>query len=94
VPGGFVFSLLFLALLSAVLPQARWGLAALGGVYTALMLVGAVITGAVAGWSLVPALPLVFATYHLGYGTGFLLGIWDFVVRPHGHPSRCVALTR
>jgi hypothetical protein len=35
------------------------------------------------GWRFLPILPIVFATYHLSYGVGFLLGIsyrptdWD-----------------
>jgi glycosyltransferase involved in cell wall biosynthesis len=33
------------------------------------------ITAKRAGWDLLPLLPVVFATYHLSYGSGFVLGL-------------------
>jgi hypothetical protein len=31
------------------------------------------------GWDIMPLLPAVFATYHISYGVGFLMGIISFV---------------
>lgn len=49
----------------------------------------------IGGWDLFPALPLVFLTYHAGYGLGFLLGVWDFQImnRDSGR-AEMSALTR
>jgi succinoglycan biosynthesis protein ExoA len=49
--------------------------------YALLLIVGSVTTAARYGWSLLPILPLTFASYHAGYGVGFLTGIYDFLIR-------------
>lgn len=41
-----------------------------------------------------PLLPLVMTAFHVGYGYGFLRGIWDFVVRRKGHTAAFATLTR
>jgi succinate dehydrogenase hydrophobic anchor subunit len=60
-----------------------------------LVLVSAYLAGSFAsavsvatkqGWSLLPVLPVVFATYHLSYGLGFLLGIFCSSASP-GRPN-------
>jgi succinoglycan biosynthesis protein ExoA len=94
VPGGFVFTLLVLALFAPFLPLAIWGLAGVGSLYAGVLLAGALLTARGSGLALFPMLPIVLASYHLGYGLGFLLGIWDFVLRPHGHRYHCMELTR
>jgi len=33
-------------------------------------------------WRLLPLLPVVFATYHVSYGLGFLAGVGHFILRP------------
>lgn len=92
VPGGFVGCLLLLSVMSTSVGPAAWMLTALLGVYTALLVAAAVDTGVRSGWSLIPVLPAVFACYHLGYGIGFLAGVWDFfVIRRSG---RFEGLTR
>jgi len=56
----------------------RWPLAvlcALAGVYAAGSLAASVTTARRHGWDLLPALPAVFAVYHVAYGLGFLAGI-------------------
>lgn len=63
-------------------------------VYASAVLVASVMTAAKAGWKLLPLLPLVFPCYHLGYGYGFLCGIWDFVIRRKGAQQSFAALTR
>jgi hypothetical protein len=45
-------------------------------------------------WRLLPVLPLVFAGYHIGYGYGFLRGVWDFFIRPRQSQSGFERLTR
>jgi len=45
-------------------------------------------------WGLLPALPLVFCCYHLGYGWGFLRGILDFAVFRRGASAVFTRLTR
>jgi hypothetical protein len=48
---------------------------AISGAYLAFCLVASFAAAGRHGWSLLPVLPLVFATYHFGYGYGFLLGV-------------------
>jgi succinoglycan biosynthesis protein ExoA len=93
VPGCFVASLFLLALAAPALPAARLGLAALLGVYLLALLAASAGVAARAGWTLFPSLPAVFACFHLGYGLGFLFGLWDFVVCRRS-AGRFTALTR
>jgi glycosyltransferase involved in cell wall biosynthesis len=93
VPGTFAALLLLAAILSLCVPHAWVGLALLVGVYLLGAGAAAFITAASAGWELLPVLPLVFACYHLGYGFGFLAGVWDFVLLRRAS-GRFVALTR
>jgi hypothetical protein len=39
-------------------------------------------------------LPAVFACYHLGYGYGFLRGLWDFILLRRTPVSAMSTLTR
>jgi hypothetical protein len=59
----------------------RDALLAVLGSYALLLIVGSVTTAAKYGWGLLPILPLTFASYHAGYGVGFLTGIYDFLIR-------------
>jgi glycosyltransferase involved in cell wall biosynthesis len=93
VPGSFTAALLLLGLAAPLLPAARLLLATQLGVYLLALVAGSCATAARAGWGLLPALPAVFACYHLGYGSGFLIGVWDFCVRRRGS-GRFAALTR
>ncbi len=79
VPGAFVLSLPIAALPSVFHPlhhAAQIGLVA----YAGAMGVACVATARRAGWDLLPLLPVVFATYHLSYGTGYLAGIVRFIL--------------
>lgn len=93
VPGSFAAALLLLALLASFVGIAADGLAALVGLYLLALIAASTLTAARAGWSLLPILPVVFTCYHLGYGFGFLFGVWDFLIRCRGI-GRFVALTR
>jgi succinoglycan biosynthesis protein ExoA len=48
---------------------------ALAGLYAALSLGAALIAAARQGWRFLPILPVAFATSHVSYGLGFLMGI-------------------
>src|SRR6266853_4144240 len=63
------------------------GWAALAGLYVVAAVGAAFLVARNNGWHFLPVLPIVFATYHLSYGAGFLLGL---AYRPAGgnRPSR------
>lgn len=92
-PGAFVtVNLLLLTLIvwsSAFGPNtlyrvstAAWGSVAV--LYVAASLAASLWTAGRSGWLGLPLLPLVFATYHISYGLGFLTGV---MYRPRG-PER------
>jgi len=92
VPGTFVFANILLlvavtlgALLGAwvVAPFAALWLAILA-VYGLASVVASLTAAQGAGWATLPYLPLVFATYHLSYGLGFLAGLIRFAFKPTG----------
>jgi succinoglycan biosynthesis protein ExoA len=59
---------------------------ALASLYFAASLFASVLSARKCGWKFLPILPIVFATYHLSYGLGSLLGIVY-------HPSSRLHLT-
>lgn len=94
VPGGFVFLIIGLPLLSLIWNPAIWIWALLLALYG---ITGIAISIAVAfrnGWRLLPILPFTFACFHFGYGLGFLRGIWDFMLFGRGPSSFYGKLTR
>jgi succinoglycan biosynthesis protein ExoA len=63
--------------------------------YALILAIASVTTAAQYGWSLLPILPLTFASYHAGYGVGFLTGIYDFLIRKRTRPRASMSeLTR
>jgi succinoglycan biosynthesis protein ExoA len=86
IPGAFVlanFALVVAALVAAIFgPGPVWWLIVAGiGMDIAYSIAVAAAAGIVArksGWALFPILPLVFGSYHFGYGLGFLSGIYYF----------------
>ena len=63
--------------------------------YLVVLAVASLTTAARAGWELLPILPVVFATYHIAYGIGFLRGLFDFGVRRRTSPAaRMSQITR
>jgi succinoglycan biosynthesis protein ExoA len=95
VPALAVIGVVALAVASLFLAPARALLAAVAVGYALVLLVASVTTAARFGWDLLPILPVTFATYHAGYGIGFLGGIYDFVLRRRTAPRRSMAeLTR
>lgn len=93
VPGSFVATLLLLAAAAPFLWLARLALAASVAAYLLAVMAASVATASRAGWALLAALPAVFICYHIGYGLGFLFGVWDFLVCRRAS-GRFVALTR
>jgi succinoglycan biosynthesis protein ExoA len=75
----------WLALIAALVPLS----------YLIVLAVASVTTAARAGWDLLPVLPVVFATYHIAYGIGFVRGLFDFGLRRRTAPSvRMSQITR
>ncbi|MEZ5353265.1 MAG: glycosyltransferase family 2 protein [Bryobacteraceae bacterium] len=85
VPGLFAASLAVFGVLAAasfavpVLTPARWILGSIVGLYLAASVAAtlAVCAPLPERWKYAPAMPAVFATYHLSYGFGFLRGLFD-----------------
>ena len=75
---------LWLASLAALVPAS----------YIAVLIVASITTSARSGWDLLPLLPAVFATYHVGYGVGFLQGLIDFGLRRMTRANRMSQITR
>jgi glycosyltransferase involved in cell wall biosynthesis len=94
IPGAFVGLLLLLPLLALVWNVAGWAWLALVGLYLAGNLGASLLVAARHGWKLLPLLPAVFAGYHFGYGCGFLLGLWDFVITRRETAPAMTRLTR
>jgi succinoglycan biosynthesis protein ExoA len=94
IPVCFVLALLVLPVISPWWSLAAWGWLGMVGIYGLSSLAASLLTAARQEWKLFPLLPLVFACYHLAYGCGFLLGIWDFVMRRKGPGNTFTKLTR
>jgi succinoglycan biosynthesis protein ExoA len=84
VPGSFVLAVIVLSLLALWWPVAAWAWLGLIGIYGAYNLGVSLLIAARQAWILLPLLPLVLACYHLGYGYGFVRGVWHFVIWPRG----------
>lgn len=80
VPAGFLLTLGGLALGGTFLPWLWWILGSVVALYGVGCLIASWSSAKRWGWDLLPALPLVFATYHVAYGWGFLGGLVDFVL--------------
>ncbi|MGH2587437.1 MAG: glycosyltransferase family 2 protein [Dehalococcoidia bacterium] len=79
-PAAFMLALAGSGLLSLIGGRWRWPLAALAGAYTGTSLAATLRLGARNGWPRGTALlPVAFATMHLGYGSGTLLGFLSAV---------------
>ena len=94
VPGAFVIILAGNIVLLPFMSWAPASLIALLATYLGFSLLASVTAARQAGWSLLPALPLVFAGYHFGYGLGFLRGLLDFVILRRRSSAKFVSLSR
>ena len=94
VPAAFLSTLALLLLAGLLWPTVRPLGMALLALYVAGVCTASVLTARLSGWHLLLRLPAVFACFHLGYGAGFLRGVWDFLLRRR-HPASVMArLTR
>jgi succinoglycan biosynthesis protein ExoA len=62
--------------------------------YFSAVVVASVVTAAKTEWKLLPLLPIVFGCYHLGYGSGFMRGVLDFIILRRGASVSFARLTR
>jgi len=95
IPGTFVATLLLLAVLSFFSLLAMLCLVIVVCLYGAASLAAAIITCRKRELvKYLPVMPIVFAAYHLGYGTGFLMGCMDFIVLRKGASHSFAKITR
>lgn len=94
VPGCFLLSIVALGLLALLWPPAALFWLGLLATYFLCNLGASVLVAATNGWSIFPLLPIIFATYHFGYGYGFLRGICDFVILRRRPAPNYTKLTR
>lgn len=95
VPGLAVAGGLVLLALAPWSPAARSLLGTAGAAWLLLALVAAVQAGRrTRDWAVLPVLPLVFAVYHVAYGSGFLLGLADAARGRAGTRGSVSELTR
>jgi succinoglycan biosynthesis protein ExoA len=66
---------------------------AMDGTYLMALLVASFRAAKANDWKLLPVLPLVFATFHIAYGLGFLSGMVHFLTAPRGAgPAKPVSM--
>jgi succinoglycan biosynthesis protein ExoA len=94
VPAAFLGTLGLLLITGLFWRPALAAAMALAGVYLLAVLLASLLTAARTEWKLLPALPLAFYCFHLGYGYGFLRGIVDFVLFQKAPATKFVQLTR
>jgi len=94
VPAAFVGTLGLLLITGLFWRPAHAAAMALAGFYLLAVLGASLLTAARTEWKLLPALPLAFCCFHLGYGYGFLRGIVDFVLFQKAPATKFVQLTR
>lgn len=95
IPGEFLVSLLFLAILSPFSVVAGWLLLLLIGLYMFANLTASTIAcGKLSNLKYMPVIPFVFAAYHFGYGYGFLRGFIDFIILKRGPNEQFTKITR
>jgi GT2 family glycosyltransferase len=94
IPGCFALSLILLPLASVFWLPAAWLFLGVLGIYFLCGSIASCFTAAANGWHFLPVLPIVFAVYHLGYGYGFLRGIWDFIIFKRGAARTYTKLSR
>jgi GT2 family glycosyltransferase len=94
VPALFVAGLLVCLAGAPFLWPFRWAGALAAGCYGVALLAASFRTAALAGWRMLPVLPVVFAMFHFGYGIGFLHGALDGLILKRGPWAGATTLTR
>jgi len=80
VPGGFAAAVFVGLLLWPVTPAGGWLLLAALLPYALVNLAFSTLLAARSGWKHWPLLPATFFTAHMAYGTGFLVGLGNFLL--------------
>lgn len=78
IPGIFVATLLLCFLLAFLMLAGKWILLSVAGAYVVANLGASSLAARKDGWRLFPLLPIMYATIHFAYGTGFLIGLVKF----------------
>jgi hypothetical protein len=95
VPGSFLFTIGVLGILSLFSYLARVSLVGLVVLYGVATMAASFMTcRRIATLACLPVMPVVFMTYHWGYGYGFLRGIVDFILLRRGGSNSFTQLTR
>lgn len=95
VPPVFVGVVLLLTLVAPVSQVIRWTWLSSIGLYLVANTMASLLTCLRPGrFQFLPVMPLVFASYHLGYGYGFLRGLIDFLLLRKGGSTVFTKLTR
>jgi succinoglycan biosynthesis protein ExoA len=95
VPVSFLLLLLLVALAAPFWQPAAWTLVCLLILYLlASIAAGYLACRGAAGMGYLMAMPLVFASYHFGYGSGFLHGLVDFLLLDGKRAASAESLTR
>jgi len=75
IPLAFVVALLGSLIVAPFHPAGGWGFVSVSACYLVAAAAASLLTARKAGWALLPLLPATFATLHLSYGAGFLVGL-------------------
>jgi len=95
VPGLFVAALIALMPAAFVWPAARWTLAVIVLSYASVLLIASlVICARKERRKYFVVMPAVLAAYHLGYGVGFIAGLFGLLRAPSRAPRAFSNLTR
>jgi len=94
VPAAFVLATLVSLCASIFFPVMRIGLIPVFVPYLIFISAGSVITAKRSNWRYLPVLPVIFATFHFGYGLGFLHGLMAQLLRKHKHSGAVTDLSR
>jgi succinoglycan biosynthesis protein ExoA len=93
-PPLFVMTMIALIGASPVSSLAGSGFVVIGGLYLVCTLAASLMTALRTEAKLLPVLPAVFACFHIGYGYGFVRGIWDFVILRRAPAAALSTITR
>jgi len=95
IPAIFLISLLFSGIGTQFHPLGAKVIAVLLGSYFIALLIASIMTCIrEKKINYILILPLVFSTFHFGYGLGFLAGIFDFIIMRRKNRDRFSELTR
>jgi succinoglycan biosynthesis protein ExoA len=94
IPGLFVLASIVLPLLGLLFAPFVWLWLGCLGAYAVANAGASLVTAARTEWGFLPLLPLIFACYHIGYGSGFLRGVVGLVILRRAPAAVFTQLTR